>query len=240
MITKAIIQDVINAHKIRIRIPLYNKLDGVNGSTPNNELSIASVCTLPNIISDPHVGDIVFVSFEEDNIAKPVILGYLSSKADNKSLTNIKCDNLLVKGETCLTKETVIGEIEYENISQLKGLKDNINLKFQSIDKNISSLKSNIQSISQNINENTSNILQLQLDLGTLEYNTNLLEISISNLNSIITNDILNDMNPNSLGYKIKTGLSDLNTKIDDKIQISTQKPSVNNLKDGQLYLWVQ
>ena len=74
MITQAYVQDVINRHSVRVRIPLYNKAEGVNGSTPNSELGVAPICTLPNIINDPHPGDVVFIAFEEDDLSKPVVL----------------------------------------------------------------------------------------------------------------------------------------------------------------------
>lgn len=47
MVTKAIIQEVIGPHSVRVRIPLYNKIEYVNGSTPTSELPRASICLTP-------------------------------------------------------------------------------------------------------------------------------------------------------------------------------------------------
>lgn len=134
MITKGYIQDVLSRHSVRVRIPLYNKIENVNGATPNKELSIAPICTVANIINDPHIGDIVFLAFEEDDISKPVVIGYLSLSNMGESLTDIKCDNFEAQGDTTLSKYTKIGEIDYENIFQLKGLTQNILEKFGMID----------------------------------------------------------------------------------------------------------
>lgn len=147
MITKAFIQDVINPHTVRVRIPMYNKLDGTQGSTPKSELPLAPICTVANIINDPHPGDVVFVSFEDDDLSKPIVLGYLSLANMGLSYTDIVCDDLEAKGEIRLSEDMVVGEIKYENIFQLKNLNENVVEKFQEIDRLIDEINVEIKKL---------------------------------------------------------------------------------------------
>jgi hypothetical protein len=126
MLTKAYIQEVINPHSIKVRMPLYNKLEGVDGATPNNKLHTACVCTLPNFITNPRKGDIVIVGFEDNDISHPVVLGYLSVNSTVASTMDILCDNLTAKGDIVLGEYTTIGEVTPENIKCLKGVNENI------------------------------------------------------------------------------------------------------------------
>jgi hypothetical protein len=186
MITKAFIQEVVDPHHIRIRIPLYNKIENVNGSTPNSELGIAAVCTLPNFITDARPGSVVIVGFEEDSISKPIILGYLSTNGTNASEVNIKCNDLTATGEILLTDRTTIGEVIPENILCLKNLKTNVNLKFQEIDKSVEGLKETDEKHTQAISTNSKSIAETNVRVD--ETNTKLdntkkeLEEAISNL----------------------------------------------------------
>ena len=217
MLTKAYIQEVLSSHSIRVRIPLYNKIEGVEGATPNNELHTACVCTLPNFITNPKAGDVVIVGFEENDVSNPVILGYLSTSSTNQSLVDVLCDSLTVKGDTLLDEYTTIGEVKPENIKCLKDLKENINESFKKNTKNIEDIYSKINANGVLISENSTDIEDLKGYVDT--------EITS------LSNDI-NDI--------ITTTVPALEKKLNNRIIISKEKPTLETVGEGQVYLWVQ
>lgn len=80
-IYKAIVvstDDPTKSNLIKIRIPnLHGFANTLNGM-PDKSLPWASFCSPTRSKSDfPKVGDIVFVSFEENDNASPVVLGFL-------------------------------------------------------------------------------------------------------------------------------------------------------------------
>ena len=171
MLTKAYISDIINSSLIKVRIPLFNKIDGVNGATPKSELSTACVCSLPNFITAPQTGDIVIVGFEEDDTSKPVVLGYLSKNTESNSMTDIKCNKLVAIDDVELNEHTTIGDILPENIKCLKNLKHNINTTFQETNKSIDNINKKIETINTNISDNTTSIEANEESIKTLNTN---------------------------------------------------------------------
>ena len=78
MITKAtVLYAIPGTNKFKVRIPLFDGIDGGITSTPDRLLADATLCTLPNIDNVVRPGDVVFVAFEENDMGKPVILGQL-------------------------------------------------------------------------------------------------------------------------------------------------------------------
>lgn len=231
MLTKAYIQEVINPHSIRVRIPLYNKIADVEGSTPNKELGVACVCTLPNFITSANVGDIVIVGFEENTISKPVILGYLSTNSEKESLTDIICDQLTAKGDVVLDEHTTIGDVKPESIKCLKDLKDNIKDTFTATSKDIADINIAISKLENNVLTNTSNIYTIQSDslVG--------IHSSISNLSSRV--DTL-ETDYKSLLKKFDDYLMKYPTILGEYIKGQTSYgPNPNDItapKEGQIY----
>jgi len=127
MLTKGIVQEVISKDAVRVRLPLYNKIDGVNGSTPNRDLYIATLSVQPHVTQSPNVGDIVFVSDEDSDMSKLVILGYLSATAHKCNLPDMCCDDFSAKGVVKLSSTTTIGEVTPTNIECLRNLSVNLN-----------------------------------------------------------------------------------------------------------------
>jgi hypothetical protein len=168
MLTKAYIQEVISPHSIRVRIPLFNKIANVDGATPNDELSIGCVCTLPNFITDAHVGDIVIVGFEEDNISKPVVLGYLSTPNRMDTMVDVECNRLTVNGDTTLTEHTTIGDVKPESIKCLKDLKDNVNDTFKRTSLRLSGIDELIQQLTDDVISNAGNINIITTDISEI------------------------------------------------------------------------
>lgn len=229
MVTKAYIQDVISRHSVRVRIPLYHKLEEVNGSTPNSELSIAPICTLPNVITDPHPGDIVFVSFEENDLSKPVIMGYLSKDNMGEALSSIKCEDLDAQGDVILSKYTTIGEIGYDTIFHLKGLKQNIVEKLDEVD-------ANIDEVNEEIGDKDSSVANTNTLWGSVaDFNNRIGKEEAPPEDSILVNtDLPKGKSIWDNLYYVKHNFMDSNTPILKQSAYGNTLPS--DPKDGQLY----
>lgn len=111
MVTKGIITEVISDYKAKVRIPLYDSVESAKGSTLDKDLSIATVCTLPNLTHPVDVGDVVYVSFEDGDKSKPVILGHLHKENKTKTKVNLDVGNITTNSTTQLGYQTYIGNI---------------------------------------------------------------------------------------------------------------------------------
>lgn len=155
MVTKAYIQEVLTPYSVRVRIPLYHKINNVSGAISDTLLPVAYLCTPPNIKVDPKVNDVVIVTFEEDDLSKPIVIGYLYSSKSFKSTINIECETLTTTEETILSKDTQIGDIKYENLVCLQNQKENIPDTLKSINSSISHLKNELATTNNNVRSNT-------------------------------------------------------------------------------------
>lgn len=119
MVTKAIIDSIINEYTVKVRIPFINK--------NNNNTSDAIICTLPQCQFLPVVGDVVLVAFEDYQISKPIIIGCLFKESGNTSLINITTQALTVESKAILSKDTTIGDITYDDLKELIAFKNSMN-----------------------------------------------------------------------------------------------------------------
>ena len=60
-----------------MRIPILDGAAESKGSTPKTELNWASVVCIPGLDVEYRVGDVVIVGFEDNDLGKPIVLGYL-------------------------------------------------------------------------------------------------------------------------------------------------------------------
>ena len=220
MLTKGYIQAVLSPHLVRVRLPVFNKVENVQGATPVEELATASICTLPHFIQNPQVGDIVFVDFEEDLYSHPVVLGYLSIENNRPNFVCATLDDLTALGKTRLGTDTNIGEIEYKNIATLKGMEKLITEEFNSVRQDIKRNSGDISLNKINISTNTQDIENLELSMSTLN---RLIRGTYSdddiNQHSPIIGDLINLYNK-------------LNNLDDKKLDKSGE--------EGQLYFWIR
>lgn len=126
MLTKGIVEKVIDNYSAKVRLPIFNKSKDAIGATPLDELSEAIICTLPNSVLGLQVGDIVIVGFEDNNINKPIVLGYLSAEDITTSGADLQVNSLKVKLDTHLSEDTSIGEITSDELKALLNVKSNI------------------------------------------------------------------------------------------------------------------
>ena len=119
MITRAIINKIdYESNKIRVRIPIYDGAQNSQGSTSDDDLSWASVMCLPGLTINYEVGDIVIVGFEDDDIGKPIILGYLklANGESDKAKISANLDSLVVNDILSTSTNVKFGKLTYEQI----------------------------------------------------------------------------------------------------------------------------
>ena len=126
MITKAIVEDASDRYLIKVRIPFYDRASIAPRRVLDEDLPQATICSLPNSGLNVRKGDIVFVSFEDDDIGRPVIVGCLYTDKVSDTGANIFAETLSVVTDAKLPKSTSIGDVSSEELQRLKGVSDNI------------------------------------------------------------------------------------------------------------------
>lgn len=130
MVTKGIVEEIINVYQAKVRLPVYDGFADTKNATPSDELTIASICNIPNIYNTIAVGDIVYVAFEDNDLGNPVILGQLYKEEMNTladlKLNSANINQLTINKNTSLPQNTSIGSISSKEIAALSGIKDNI------------------------------------------------------------------------------------------------------------------
>ena len=119
MITKAIIESIeSDGFHFKVRIPVLNKIEGVVGATPFNELPIALANCPPGINPNYSVGDVVFVGFEDNQYSQPVILGNLYNESYANRSSSVQSDSLNVSLDASLPEanKIQIGDRTLEDI----------------------------------------------------------------------------------------------------------------------------
>lgn len=126
MITKGIVEDVSNPYYVKVRMPIYDSIEGSRDSTLNKDLNYAAICSIPNTSNVVNKGDIVFIGFEDDDIGKPIIIGHLIKESGNSTLNNLNINMLTTNSLTKLDDNTYIGSVNPSEIKMLVGLRANI------------------------------------------------------------------------------------------------------------------
>ena len=89
MVCKAIVQSKLSDYKVTVRIPSIQKgLESI-GATPQNQIPTATISIAPGIYPSLRTGDVVIVSFEDDDLSRPVILGVLYTQNCKGVLSDI-------------------------------------------------------------------------------------------------------------------------------------------------------
>ena len=146
MITKAIVEEVLDRFTIRVRIPSIDRTYQSNIRVNTEDLDVAVVCTLPGC--DPNIkpGDVVIVS-SEDAEEDPIILGYLYRSKQTDTYIDLMMSRLNVLDEAALPHNTTVGDVSAFEIQQLSGVTSN--LQFQ-----IDQLRAEIQLLTEHLNTN--------------------------------------------------------------------------------------
>lgn len=119
MIQRAIVEQVIDAYSVRVRIPMYNKAAYDPTATPTNQLYIATILTFPGCYPAYQPGDVVIMAFENEVVSQPTILGLLYRKDMNTSVIDINAGSIRVSVDAELPQNTSIGSTDVATLEQV-------------------------------------------------------------------------------------------------------------------------
>ena len=126
MITRGIVEKLLDRYTIKVRMPLLNRMKQNSSSILSDDLNEAVVSVPPNFDPNINVGDVVFVAFEDNNFGKPVVIGYLYRSNMTPTYGDIILNSINVKIAANLSADTTIGDVSSTNISYVKGVTSNI------------------------------------------------------------------------------------------------------------------
>lgn len=139
MITRAYITEVISASKVRVRIPMYDRIPKAGMSVEDKNLSIATICSPPNMIYNPNVGDVVFVGFEDNDMGKPVVLGYLIQNEESAPV--VSSISVMATQSATMPYNTNIGSVRPEEIKSLENIAGNIQWQIDALSSRVDGLE---------------------------------------------------------------------------------------------------
>lgn len=166
MVTKAIIEEVINNYQVKVRIPTLDSTENFSTSTSQVELSTAIVCVQPRSTFVPEVGDVVIVAFEDNDKGKPIIIGCLFKESGNLSQVDLTARDLIVNESTVLSKNTKIGDINYNELKYLQGLQEPVQQAL-----------SNLETRLANYNPNSTGTSSADIEALTKKHNTDISDL---------------------------------------------------------------
>lgn len=143
MITKGIIEDIISQYEVVVRIPILDSISEYSEATHSHNLSTAFMCIPPRLRFVPQIGDVVIIGFEDNDRGKPIIIGCLFKESGNLSQSDLELRNLEVSSSAKLSKQTTIGDVNYEQIKYLQGLGENVQLALNDIYDRLKKLEEN-------------------------------------------------------------------------------------------------
>lgn len=119
MLTRAYITELDLEHsKVRVRMPWIDGIENSSGyQLYDSDLCWATIMYTPGIEINYNINDVVIVGFEDNNVGRPIVLGYL--KLDGVDLDkelHINATDLTVSSKANLPLNTNIGKTPYEEI----------------------------------------------------------------------------------------------------------------------------
>lgn len=228
MVTRAIVEEIVDKSHVRVRIPRTNKSSAAVGSTPTSELAIATICSTPGISPRLRKNDAVFISFEDDDIGMPVVMGLLFNSEKTGTYSDTVLDSLKVNVDVELPQNTTIGSVSSDSLKNLQGLSSNIQLQIEtnaSEHKQMNEILNSLKSNSSSVSELSSQVEKISDNLQSLEEQL----ISIDNIDNI-QNNYIQELQDTLSGPLVLNSSS-----------YGTSAPStIRNPVEGQLYLYIQ
>ena len=164
MITKGIVEEIF-ANQVKVRIPTFDKISDSNSSTYYEDLSMATICTLPNCSPNLQVGDVVFVGFEDNSHLNPIILGFLYN--NNSSNCDISLNSLNVDISAALSDDTSIGDVSSSDIKSLINLHDNVQDHINRASSNVNTLNEDIEEKKENLSKKIAKLSDSHLKINS-------------------------------------------------------------------------
>lgn len=106
-------------NKFEIYVPIFCSAGESRYLPTSAAIMKATLCYNPGVDNGYRVGDIVFISFENNEMGQPVILGKLYLNDGSDLTSNINGDELSISSNAKLPINTKIGDISGNDIAKL-------------------------------------------------------------------------------------------------------------------------
>lgn len=148
MITKAIVEQIVDSYNIRVRIPIIDRTAKSSIHTSTENLNVATICTVGGCSPNLRVGDVVIVALDDTLEENVVILGSCYRDTPSYTYSDIIHNQLDVRVKCTLPEETTIGNVSAESLKHLSGAKDNLQRQITSLEERLSFLEEKLASLS--------------------------------------------------------------------------------------------
>lgn len=148
MITKAIVEQLVDSYNVRVRIPIIDRTPQSNIYTPTKNLNIATICTIPGCAPNLQVGDVVIVALDDTLDENVVILGHCYRNTPSSTKPDITCSTLTATEQCTLPVETTIGNVSGIALQKLDGVTDNVQRQLNSLLERVKTLEKQILELS--------------------------------------------------------------------------------------------
>ena len=144
MITKAIVEQIVDKYNIKVRIPIIDRTAKSSIYTSTKDLNVATICTVPGCDPNLQVGDVVIVAIDETLDEKVVILGHSYRNSSSSTCPDVSVNQLNVKVECTLPLETTIGNVSGQDLQKVSGVTANIQHQLNSLLERIQTLEAKL------------------------------------------------------------------------------------------------
>lgn len=127
MLTKGKITEVRET-TLMVRLPVFE-----SAGNNNPQIVECTVCYNPGNLNGYKIDDVVWVGFENNQIHKPVVLGKLYLGTSEESSNFSKVDSLNVSGSAVLPANTVIGNLDFNEIKNISGQISQLDAKIDQV-----------------------------------------------------------------------------------------------------------
>lgn len=149
MITRGIIEQIVNAYTVKVRMPAINDMGRTGKNLLSDDLNDAKICTLSHVNPSLNIGDIVFVAFEDNDMGKPVVIGHLYRENMQNTYTDIQSNSLIVNLMCQLPEYTSIGEVTSKQIAYLKNVNYDLQSQIDRLTNIVNDLEREIESLKE-------------------------------------------------------------------------------------------
>ncbi len=163
--------ELVVDNKFKIYIPIFRRA----GEPIDNPLSAstmyATLCYNPGAENGYRVGDVVYISFENNQMGEPIILGklFLNNSQESLNTTYLVGDELNISNTAKLPINTTIGDRSGEDIDALFRRVDNTENRISNLNDDLTTsnviLDSKIEDVCENL---SSDISELKEDVDNL------------------------------------------------------------------------
>ncbi len=140
MIRRAIVEQVVNPFRVKVRIPEVDRAKKSSQHISTDELDELTVCVPAGWHPNFQIGDIVIVSYDVFSPDESVVIGFLY-KENLESISEVDITQLIVSSYAKLPKNTTIGDVTSIQLQNLTGVKDNIQKQLDSLQEQINQLQ---------------------------------------------------------------------------------------------------